>query len=92
MQPDTYAILGFMMLLGGGFAAFFWRFVWHQFDGIAHQFEEVRGDLKRIENQLADCAKKEDLNLVRAEVASLRSDVTQVALAIGVRGQRASEV
>jgi hypothetical protein len=46
--------------------------------------------LNRLESQISEMATKEDLAELRREVNALRSDLTQVALAVGAHGPHAS--
>lgn len=95
MQPDTYAILGFMTLFGAGFAAFFWRQLEDVKRALAHSV--TRHEFDRFHQDMTGDiqALRSDIEALRAEmraaIASLRSDLTQVALALGTREPRASE-
>lgn len=99
MQPDTFAILGFMAFFGGGLGALFWK----RLDRIEVQlsncvqqedFERSRGEMKakiaelgvEMRSQIAELRSE-----MRSEIAALRSDLTQIALALGTQRPHASE-
>jgi uncharacterized protein YicC (UPF0701 family) len=50
-----------------------------------------KADLESLREELATKADKADVAGIRGELANLRSDLTQIALAVGARQPRASE-
>lgn len=75
MQPDTYAILGFMALFGGGFAGFFLR----RMDAIQGELKEM---VKEIRSELAGFVRKNEFEQFRGDVSaqfsSQRSEISEV--------------
>ncbi len=50
-----------------------------------------KADIESIRDELARKADKADVEAIRREMAIMRSDLTQVALAVGARRSQASE-
>jgi hypothetical protein len=75
--PDTIVIMVFQGFLTAGLVALVWA------------------RLNRIEDQVSQCVRREELEAfrteVRAEMVAVRSDLTQIALAVGARRPHASE-
>jgi hypothetical protein len=52
---------------------------------------ELKADIEAIRQGIARMADKADVEAIRREMAIMRSDLTQVALAVGARRSKASE-
>ncbi len=92
MQPDSVVLMAFVAFVGGGLGTLFWSRL--------NRMEET------LRNMSMSMATKDELNSLRTElraevgefraevrgdVAALRSDLTQVALAVGASRPQATE-
>lgn len=73
----------YLTLVGGGIAALFWTRL-NRIESRMQSFA-TREDLNRLETKVDACATREELSALRGEMAIMRSDLTQVALAVGAR-------
>lgn len=61
-----------------------------RFDRVERRLDRMEDRFDEISGAIALCATREEMGELRRETAALRSDLTQVALAVGAR-PRASE-
>jgi tRNA U54 and U55 pseudouridine synthase Pus10 len=89
MDVGDAALAGYLTLMGGVLGALLWT----RLNRIEAELATKAGktELEAVRQELARKAGKADVEAIRREMAIMRSDLTQVALAVGARRSQASE-
>jgi hypothetical protein len=105
MDVGDAALAGYLTLLSGALGALLWtrlnrieaelatRAGKEELEAVRQELagKSDKADIEAIRQELAGKADKADVEAIRREMAIMRSDLTQVALAVGARRSQASE-